>query len=65
MKKIIITCLFIVGLSTTISAQEKLKINKTKSSVHWFGYYTFYFGGHDGTIKLNEGYFINNPEFIN
>ena len=58
MKKIIITCLFITGLSLTLSAQEKLNINITKSNLHWYGYYTFYFGGHDGDINLKEGYFI-------
>lgn len=58
MKKIIITCLFIAGLSSTIQAQEKLNINTSKSDVHWYGYYTFYFGGHDGTIDLKEGHFI-------
>lgn len=64
MRKIIITCLFIVGISSVINAQEKLNINISKSDIHWYGYYTFYFGGHDGTINLKNGHFIKTNDKI-
>lgn len=51
-------------LSTTISAQEKLQINTSKSNLKWYGEYTFYFGGHDGTIDFKEGYFIKTNDVI-
>ena len=38
--------------------QEKLNIDVTKSEIKWFGEYTFYFGGHEGTISFKEGHFI-------
>ena len=64
MKKTILTCILSIGFSVSICAQEKLEINPTKSTVHWFGYYTFFFGGHDGTIDLNEGHFIKTKDKI-
>jgi polyisoprenoid-binding protein YceI len=64
MRKIIITCILIAGFSATVNAQEKLTINTSKSSLHWYGYYTFYFGGHDGTITLSEGHFIKTNDKI-
>ncbi|MDT7831498.1 YceI family protein [Flavobacteriaceae bacterium S356] len=64
MKKIIIASMLIASFSVTLNAQEKLKVNPTKSTLHWYGYYTFYFGGHDGTINIIEGHFIKTNEKI-
>ena len=58
MRKIIITCFLFAGISFTMNAQEKLSIDITKSHLNWEGYYTFYFGGHEGYINLKEGHFI-------
>jgi polyisoprenoid-binding protein YceI len=44
--------------------QEHLKIDNSKSEIKWSGEYTFYFGGHDGTISFSEGYFIKNNDVI-
>lgn len=67
MKKTIITCItcfFLTSLSFSQMAQEKLPINVSKSNVHWYGYYTFYFGGHDGDINFKEGYFLKMGDVI-
>jgi polyisoprenoid-binding protein YceI len=64
MKKIIITIICITCLSTISQAQEKLDIDISKSSIKWFGEYTFYFGGHEGNIHFKEGYFIKANEKI-
>ena len=45
-------------------SQEHLKVNSEKSTIHWFGEYAFYFGGHDGTIDFKEGYFIKTGDVI-
>jgi len=64
MKKIIITIILITSFSFASNAQfasntqEELKIDITKSELKWFGEYTFYFGGHEGTIQFKEGHFI-------
>lgn len=63
MKKILI-CLTVITFSLSLTAQKKLNINPKKSSIHWYGYYTFYFGGHDGTIDIKEGYFIKTNDKI-
>lgn len=63
MKKILIY-LAVSVFSLSLNAQEKLQINPQKSSIHWYGYYTFYFGGHDGTIDIKEGYFIKKNQKI-
>lgn len=64
MKKILFTCMLLAGLTANTNAQEKLTIDTTKSSLHWFGYYTFYFGGHDGTISFKSGHFIKTGDKI-
>ena len=64
MRKIISLCIIAICFSTALNAQEKLKINTSKSSIHWYGYYTFYFGGHDGTIDFKEGNFIKTGDKI-
>ncbi len=58
--------LFIITMSTiTLSySQEELKISISKSELKWFGEYTFYFGGHDGTIQFKEGHFIKAKDKI-
>lgn len=57
----LITIIFLCGISV---AQEQLNINVEKSQIHWYGEYTFYFGGHDGLIKFKEGYFEKNNGVI-
>ena len=64
MKKIIITFICLTFLYTMGNAQEKLKIDTSKSTIKWIGEYTFYFGGHDGFIKIKEGHFIKNGDSI-
>jgi len=44
--------------------QEKLPIHLSKSKIQWLGEYTFFFGGHEGTIDLNEGYITRNGDLI-
>lgn len=63
MKKIlcIVLCLFVW---TYHFAQEKLDINRSKSEIKWSGEYSFYFGGHNGTINFKEGYFTKNNDVI-
>jgi polyisoprenoid-binding protein YceI len=64
MKKLIAICLLSFNFNIGIQAQEKLAINIDASSIHWYGYYTFYFGGHDGTVDFAEGYFLKNGNMI-
>ena len=64
MKQAFITLLLVVGLFKHSKAQEKLFIDLSKSNVHWYGEYTFYFGGHDGTIDFKDGYFIKTGDKI-
>ena len=47
---ILILSLFRIG-----QAQEKVNIDIEKSSIKWFGEYTFYFGGHEGYINFSKG----------
>ena len=61
------TTLFLVLsiLSTAcLFAQEQLNINTSKSEIKWSGEYSFYFGGHHGTINISQGYFIKANEII-
>ena len=53
--------LFFMGLITA-SAQKKLPVKIHQSTVHWEGYYVFHFGGHQGTIKLLDGYFLKSDD---
>lgn len=64
MKKIIITILCVTCLSTFSAAQEKLDIDISKSTIKWFGEYTFHFGGHYGFITFTKGYFIKTKDVI-
>ncbi|CAM1350329.1 YceI family protein [Tenacibaculum halocynthiae] len=64
MKNFLIVIISIMSLSMNIKAQEKLIINTKSSTIKWNGYYTFYFGGHEGTINFTEGYFIKTNDKI-
>lgn len=64
MNKISITFLIFLSLLLEVKAQEKLPINVEKSSINWIGEYTFYFGGHEGTVNFEEGYFIKSEDKI-
>lgn len=58
--------IFIMTISsvTFSQAQEKLAIDTDNSQLKWFGEYTFYFGGHNGTIKFKKGHFIKTEDLI-
>lgn len=56
----ILMCAF----SFSVSAQEQLPIDTSKSQIQWLGEYTFYFGGHDGYIQFKEGHFIKNNDVL-
>lgn len=62
------TRLLLVALSLcsffNSNAQDYLKIDTVKSQIKWSGEYTFYFGGHNGTIDIKEGYFIKTNDAI-
>ena len=62
--KSFITSILFIGTILMCNAQEKLDINITKSNIHWYGYYTFYFGGHDGGITFEKGHFIKTGSVI-
>lgn len=47
-----------------VFAQETLNINTANSELKWSGDYTFYFGGHYGTIDFKKGYFIKTNNVI-
>ena len=64
MKTLSVTLILLIVLSEISIAQEQLNINVEKSQIHWYGEYTFYFGGHDGLIKFKEGYFEKNNDVI-
>jgi len=57
--------LFLFSISISIlNSQEKLPINSTKSQIKWSGEYTFYFGGHEGFIEFENGFFIKTGDVI-
>ncbi|MCK8481389.1 YceI family protein [Psychroserpens algicola] len=60
----LLVCIFTICLMATTNAQEKLQISTAKSEIKWSGEYTFYFGGHNGTISFSEGYFEKTNEVI-
>lgn len=59
------TFLFIISILTlSLQGQENLSIDIKKSTINWFGEYTFYFGGHNGTINFTDGHFIKTGDAI-
>lgn len=64
MKKNILFITIIILSSSFLHAQENLKIDPAKSELKWSGDYTFYFGGHYGTIQFKEGQFIKTKNKI-
>ncbi len=64
MRKFSITLICFLSFCCAFKAQQKLPINLEKSTIQWIGEYTFYFGGHEGTINLLDGYFIKTNEKI-
>lgn len=48
----------------SLSTEEELTINTSKSEIKWSCDYAFYFGGHQGTINFKEGYFLKNNGVI-
>lgn len=63
MKALLFITLFFVALTNSYT-QEKLEINTSKSELKWSGEYSFYFGGHNGTISFKEGYFVKTKDVI-
>lgn len=47
-----------------MSAQQELKIDTSKSELKWYGYHSFYFGGHNGTVDFKKGHFIKTGDKI-
>ena len=64
MKTIALLFTIALQLNTTFFSQEKLSIDLKKSSIKWIGEYTFYFGGHEGFIKIKEGYLVKKNNVI-
>ena len=64
MKKIVLLIAAILVSTTFTQAQETLKINTSKSELKWFGEYTFFFNGHNGTIDFKKGHFIKQDDKI-
>ena len=64
MKTRILLCMLAFSFVYLGQAQEKLDIDTSNSQLKWSGEYTFYFGGHDGTISFKEGYFIKTKDVI-
>lgn len=62
-KLLLISILICVGIEIT-NAQEKLPIDTSQSEIAWSGEYTFYFGGHNGTIAFKEGHFVKMNDVI-
>ncbi len=66
-KRILNTLICFITLFLTqdfYGQSEKLNINTSKSKLNWSGEYAFYFGGHDGTIDFEEGYFVKTGDII-
>lgn len=55
---------FTISTILNTFSQETLKINISKSDIKWSGDYTFYFGGHNGTINFKDGYFVKSQGII-
>ncbi|WP_299113645.1 YceI family protein [uncultured Winogradskyella sp.] len=64
MKKLALLIVFTITTFLFTNAQEKLKIDTSKSALKWSGEYSFYFGGHNGTINFKEGYFEKTDDVI-
>lgn len=58
MKTYIITVALILSTISFLNSQEQLNLNVSKSQIKWYGEYTFYFGGHEGLINFEDGFFI-------
>nr|WP_321243373.1 YceI family protein [uncultured Psychroserpens sp.] len=64
MKTRILLLLITLGMIGFANSQEKLVLDVSKSEMKWSGDYTFYFGGHHGTIDFKEGHFIKSNDVI-
>lgn len=62
--RILLLIITICSLSLSTAQQQPLKINTKTSQVKWIGEYTFYFGGHNGTIDFKDGYFLKLGDII-
>lgn len=54
--------ILIIALATTFTTlgqteEQTVKLNVATSSINWYGYYLFYFGGHEGTVQFKDGEF--------
>ena len=64
MKIIFTTIALFISAFSILNTQEKLHINSAQSEIKWSGEYTFYFGGHEGYIDFESGYFIKTGDVI-
>ena len=64
MRKIILSTIITFLSFFQALSQEKLPINTETSTIKWIGELTFHFGGHDGFIEFEEGYFIKEDDVI-
>ena len=64
MRKIILSSIITILSFFQAISQEKLPINIETSTIKWIGELTFHFGGHDGYIEFEEGYFIKEDDVI-
>ena len=62
--RILLLIITICSLSLSTAQQQPLKINTSTSQIKWIGEYTFYFGGHDGTIDFKDGHFLKMGDII-
>ncbi len=64
MKKLTLLIVCVIFPIMSILAQEELEIDISKSKLKWSGEYSFYFGGHNGTISFKGGHFIKTDDVI-
>ncbi len=64
MRKIILSSIITILSFFQAISQEKLPINTETSTIKWIGELTFHFGGHDGFINFQEGYFTKTGDKI-
>ncbi|PKA84157.1 YceI-like domain-containing protein [Ulvibacter sp. MAR_2010_11] len=64
MKKHISSIIFAIFTVAFLNAQENITLNSSKSELKWSCDYTFYFGGHNGTISFKEGHLIKTKDVL-
>ena len=62
--RILLLIITICSLTLSAAQEQPLKINTNTSQIKWIGEYTFYFGGHNGTIDFKDGHFLKMGDVI-